>query len=263
METPRFPSGRKIFYFFPKGPYHQQVVKKIIHNEFEIYTLSEYKRGLPLIFQYNGAIILFHVDAIPEFEHIAAVIRDFCGQSSHRSIELFLLTHSQERSEEIEEYMKRLDNCRSLLLDKDPGTESEALITLLNDLQARGQRRYVRFGSNGEEIAAIELSHKGKKARGVVHDISTAGLSFSMPEGPALSIRSKLKDLYVDFDEGIDELSGTISIKRKLPSGAVLYVLMFDKTIRQDVAEKLRVGIHHELQRQFTKRLESVAVPEE
>ncbi|MFO7849752.1 MAG: hypothetical protein R6V67_07305, partial [Spirochaetia bacterium] len=77
METANFPSGRKVFYFFPAGSYHKTVIKNIIRKEIEIYTLSDIKRGLPLIFQYNGAVILFHIDEYHDFEQIKTIIRDF------------------------------------------------------------------------------------------------------------------------------------------------------------------------------------------
>ncbi len=261
METANFPSGRKVFYFFPTGTYHQHVVKEIIRNEFEIYTLSDVKKGLPLIFQYNGGIILFYVDALNNYAHGLSVLRDFCRQSSHRSIELFLLTSSPDRVEEIERYMKELGNCSTILLDENPEDSSRELISLLDELNARGQRRYVRFGSNNDEIATIEMIRKNKKFVGSVHDISSAGLSFSLPEGPSFTTRSKLKEFTLNLDGEIGHLSGTITIRRKLPSGLFLYVVMFDKGLAEETRNKLHIIIHGSLQKQFTQRLTSVAVP--
>ena len=261
METTNFPSGRKVFYFFPTGTFHQHVVKEIIQHEFEIYTLSDFKRGLPLIFQYNGGIILFYVDGLENYQHGLSVIRDFCRQSSHRSIELFLLTGSAERVEKMERYMQEMDNCRALLLQEQPEETSIELIALLNELNARGQRRYVRFGSNTDEIATIGIARKNRKLVGTVHDISSAGLSFSLPEGPSFAVRSKIKEFSLNLDGEIGHLSGTITIRRKLPSGLFLYVLMFEKGLAEETRNKLHTIIHGSLQRQFTQRLESVAVP--
>ncbi|MFP4268115.1 MAG: hypothetical protein ACLFNZ_08145 [Spirochaetaceae bacterium] len=261
METANFPSGRKVFYFFPAGPYHKTIVKNIIKKEIEIYTLSDIKRGLPLIFQYNGAVILFHIDEFKDFEHIKTIIRDFSRQTSHRSIEIFLLTRAQEKYEDIEEYMKEIGNCSPHLLDSSPERASEELIDLLLNLNVRGQRNYVRFGTNNNSVASIEIMRKNRKIIGTVHDISTAGVSFSLPEGPAFSIRTKLRDFAVDIDGRIEGLAGTVTIKRKLPNGSLLYVLMFDKEVSQEISEQLHAVIHGSLQRQFTERLNLVAVP--
>jgi len=262
METAGFPSGRKVFYFFPMGTYHQYVVKDIIHSEFEIYTLSDFKRGLPLIFQYNGAVILFHVDVLPDYEQEISVIRDFCRQSSHRSIELFLLTSSAKSAEELEQYMRDISNCRPYLLKEKPEETSAELIGILTDLKARGQRRYVRFGSNNDEIATIQFPRKNRTLTGSVHDISSAGLSFSLPQGPSFNVRSKLKEFQLQLDDSSETLSGTIGIRRKLPNGSFLYVLMFEKDLTTEIKAYLHRIIHRSLQRQFSRRLESVAVPD-
>lgn len=261
METANFPSGRKVFYFFPAGPYHETIVKNIIKKEIEIYTLSDIKRGLPLIFQYNGAVILFHIDEFKDSEHIKTVIRDFSRQTSHRSIEIFLLTSVQEKYENIEESMKEIGNCSPHLLDPSPEKTSDELIALLQNLHVQGQRNYVRFGTNNNAVALIEIMRKNRKITGSVHDISTAGISFSIPEGPGFTIRTKLKDFAVDIDGRIEGLTGTVTIKRKLPNGTVLYVLLFDKEVSQEISEQLHTIIHGSLQRQFTERLNLVAVP--
>ncbi len=261
MDTAHFPSGRKVFYFFPSGPYHQHIVKRIIRDEFEIFTLSDYERGLPLIFQYNGAIIFFHIDELSEYNHIRGVLRDFCRQSSNRSIELIILTRDADRAEELRTFMKEMSNSRILLLEEEPEKSANELLELLNGFDARGQRRYVRFGSSKDEVAMIEFVHKSKKLSAGVHDISSAGLSFSIPNGPGLAIRSHIKDFDIEISERIEGLSGTVTIKRKLPDGSVLYVLMFEKGLSKDMREKLHTIIHGSLQRQFNKRLDSVAVP--
>jgi hypothetical protein len=261
MDTTKFPSGRKIFYFFPSGPYHQQVVKRIIRDEYEIYTLSDYERGLPLIFHYNGALLFFHIDELKDYGHIRAVLHDFCRQSANRSIELIILTRDGDRAEELRAFMKEMSNCRIILLEEDPEKSAEELLDLLSGFEARGQRRYVRFGSSKDEVALIEFVHKSKEVSAGVHDISSVGLSFSLTDGPGLSIRSHINNFDIEISERIEGLSGTVTIKRKLPDGSVLYVLMFEKGISKELREKLHTIIHGSLQRQFNRRLDSVAVP--
>ncbi len=261
METPLFPSGRKIFYLFPQGEFHRRVVQHIINSEYEVYTLSDHRRGLPLIFQYNGAIVFINLDAAVKAKQLLIGIRDFCRQTSNRSIELFLLCNSEERREQTEGYVKDFSNCSCINHTKSDRDFTEVIDTILDQLQARGQRSYVRFGSNTAEITSISFERKEKTIKGSLHDISSVGLSFSIKGNTNLPLRSKIKDIKLDLAYPVNDLSGQISIKRRLSGGEILYVLLFDKSLPTEIRQQLRFVIHASLQRQFIRRLEQVAVP--
>lgn len=261
MDTPLFPSGRKIFYLFPQGEFHRGVVQHIIDSEYEIYTLSDHKRGLPLIFQYNGAIVFINLDATVKADQLLIGIRDFCRQTSNRSIELFLLCNSEDEQKQTDSYVNDFSNCSTLNSADSSKDFNDVIDTVLDRLKARGQRSYVRFGTNMDEIAEISFKRKDRPFHGVLHDISSAGLSFSLRDDTNLPLRSKLKDISIDLGYTVNELAGQISIKRRLPGGQILFVLVFEKALPQEIRQHLRFVIHASLQRQFIKRLEQVAVP--
>ncbi len=262
MEMPLFPAGRKIFYLFPQGNFHQSIVQHIIREEYEVYTLSDYKRGLPLIFQYNGAIIFLNLDGVAKDQKLIYAVRDFCRQSSNRSIDLFLLTHDAEKQKWAEKHMNQIENCSVIEIENTVDEFKVHLDSILNNLQAQGQRKYVRFGSNSEQLTRATFYRKEKLYKGTLHDVSSAGLSFTLEDEHPLSLRSKLQNITIDLGYSIDGLSGTVTIKRRLPDNRVLHVLLFDKNMEEETKEHLRFVIHASLQRQFMTRLEQVAVPE-
>jgi hypothetical protein len=262
MEMPLFPAGRKIFYFFPQGNFHQSIVQHIIREEYEVYTLSDYKRGLPLIFQYNGAIVFINLDGVEQDPKLLSAVRDFCHQSSNRSIDLFLITHHKENQLWAEKYLNQVETCSVITIDKAVDEFTAHIDNLLSSLQAQGQRKYVRFGSNNDQLTRITFYRKEKLYKGTLHDVSSAGLSFTLEEGQPLSLRSKLTHITVDLGYTIDGLSGSVTIKRRLPDNSVLHVLQFDKNMDKNTKEHLRFVIHASLQRQFMSRIEQVVVPE-
>lgn len=262
MEIPLFPAGRKIFYLFPQGNFHQSIVQHIIREEYEIYTLSDYKRGLPLIFQYNGAIVFINLDGVEKDQKLLYAVRDFCRQGSNRSIDLFLITHSDEKKKWAEKYIEQLENCTPIVIASSVNEFTIHLDSILSNLQAQGQRKYVRFGTNSDKLTNISFYRKEKQYKGTLHDVSSAGLSFTLEDDHPLSLRSKLRDITLDLGYTIDGLTGTITIKRRLPNNSILHVLLFDKDMDEETREHLQFVIHASLQRQFMKRLEQVAVPE-
>jgi hypothetical protein len=262
MDMPQFPAGRKIFYFFPSGNYHRMIVTSIIEAEYEIYTLSDYRKGLPLMFQHNGAVVFLNIEHHLKNEQLLAMIRDFCQQSSHRSIILYLLSRNDEHRSVLSSLGSRFPSCTYLPLPADPGEAAALVHRELEELNVRGQRRYVRFGTNSDRIAAISFERRGKRYSGTVHDISSAGLSFSLEESSGMVLRSRLKEVHVGLSGGLGGLSGTVTIRRKLPDGTPLYILIFDKQMDPALKRRLRTVIHRSLQQQFARRLEQIAVPD-
>lgn len=262
MNTSMFPDGRKLFYFYPRGDFHKKMVNSLIEAEYEIYTLSNHRKGLPLMFQHNGAVIFFNIENFARDSYLLALLRDFCRQSSQRSIQLYLLTRKEEQLEELSHLSDSFDNCSLLHLSQEIDSAQETLQKELQGMSIRGQRHYVRFGSNNETIATLSFERRGKRGTATVHDISAAGLSFSLPGGKNIPLRSQLKEVAVDIGDGIVGLSGTITIRRRLPNDTLLHILMFDKGMEQETKRCIRTAIHQMLQRQFTERLEQVAIPE-
>ena len=262
MDTSSFPNGRKLFYFYPLGNFHKKLVHNLIEAEYEIYTLSNHRKGLPLMFQHNGAVIFFNIEVHAGDSYILALMRDFCRQSSQRSIQLYFLTRNEEQLEALSHLSESFDNCTPLHLPQEVEAAQEKLRKELEGMSIRGQRHYVRFGSNSDIIASLNFERRGKRGTGIVHDISSAGLSFSLPGGESMPLRSRLKEVAVDIGDGIKGLSGTVTIRRRQPNDTLLYILMFDKEMEQERKRRIRTAIHQMLQRQFTQRLEQVAIPE-
>jgi hypothetical protein len=262
MDAPHFAGGRKLFYFYPVGDYHRQIVDSLITAEYEIYTLSDRRRGLPLMFQHHGAVVFFNIDEGRDRKQLIATLRDFCRQSSRRSIQLYLLSREEDRPEGAAALERECENCRLLQLPPTAAAAREVIHTQLGRLAVRGQRRYVRFGSSSRSVASIRFLRRGTAYRGTVHDISSAGLSFSLPQGQSAPLRCRLQDIEVDLGKGITGLSGSVTIRRRLPDDTLLYILMFDKGLPAEKKLLLRRTIHYSLQRQFSERLEQVAMPE-
>ena len=262
MDTSMFPNGRKLFYFYPLGNFHKKLVHYLIEAEYEVYTLSNHRKGLPLMFQHNGGIIFFNIEVHAGDSYMLALLRDFCRQSSQRSIQLYLLTRNEEQLDALSHLSDSFDNCTLLHLPRNIKGAQERLRKALQGMSIRGQRHYVRFGSNSDTIASLSFDRRGKRGTGTVHDISSAGLSFTLPKGESMPLRSHLKEVAVDIGDGIKGLSGAVTIRRRQPNDTMLYILMFDKEMEQERKRRIRTAIHQMLQRQFTQRLEQVAIPE-
>jgi hypothetical protein len=157
--------------------------------------------------------------------------------------------------------VKDFSNCSSLNYAEAGHEFNDLIDTILDRVKARGQRGYVRFGTNTEEIAEISFIRKDRPFKGKLHDISSSGLSFSLKDDTSLSLRSKLSAISLDMGYTVNGLSGQVSIKRRLPNGQILYVLLFDRNLPMETRRQLRFIIHASLQRQFVTRLEQVAVP--
>jgi hypothetical protein len=256
--------GKKLFYFFPEGPYHSALIKAAIEEEYEIYTVSRIEQGMKLISGYSRSLIFINLEcpfAGAEDALVKSISR-YSGRLEAGESSIIPLIR-EERCQKSREAAVPVEGLQSTGFSTPPLTlpcEREAgaitFLELLEKKEARGQRRYVRFGSGGEAIASLEIESGGKIYSGSVSDISSAGISFSLDGGKLLPPGCRIDSFRMESDSRIRELTGTISLRRKLPDSSILLVAMFDAP-PIGARRRLQHFIHTSLQRQFYRRLEA------
>jgi hypothetical protein len=244
-------TGRKIFYFFPEGIFHQRLVEAAIVAEYEIYTLSKGREGIRLITGYPNSLVFIHEDTAltEEFSALEQEARRQQTMLHQQQIEIFLLNpHTKHHSP------AQFDR---IALSETPAKAVSAFLTFLEESGAKGQRRYVRFGTNSQSISPLRITSGGNIYTGTISDISAAGVSFVLEEGRLLPAGARIDSFTMEIGEAIEGLKGTITLRRKLPDGTILLVAMFDSP---DHATNMQLHryIHASLQRQLLKRLKSM-----
>lgn len=250
--------GKKLFYFFPRGPYHASLVRAAIEQEYEIYTVSRAEAGIKLISGYSRSLVFINTDCtIPAVrEELTRSIKQYGDRFEAGSSRIIPLV--REGATAVPQELLELNEpgivSKPLRLSGDVKEATERFLGFLEKEEARGQRRYVRFGTNGAALSPLQITVSGKEYGGTLSDISSAGISFFLDGGKILPAGSRIEQFCVESAADICELTGTITLRRKMPDGSILLVALFDAP-PQRAKRGLQNFIHTSLQQQFYKRL--------
>ena len=129
-----------------------------------------------------------------------------------------------------------------------------SILGILDEHNIHGRRNYIRLGANNENITDFSLSEGNRTISGEIHDISSAGLSFSAPESVALEINKRIKSMRFSLDSVPVMIDGTITVRRQSDE-LDIYVLMFSRECRDSIVPALNTYIFSSLQKKVLENI--------
>lgn len=251
-------AGRKVFYFFPEGAYHRAIVEHAVDSEFEIYTLGA-AAGIRLCAGYSNALVFINTEAPlrHELSELYAEMERLREELREREIlPVYLSSGRPEKKTEGAAPLPADHGEEALRLPASPVKAAQRFAAFLEEKEARGQRRYVRFGANDRSISPLFIRAGKSEYRGALSDISSAAVSFSLEDGLLLAAGTRIDAFTLELDNEIRDLKGTVTLRRKNPDGTFLMVAMFDAPPAA-TRKALHQYIHRSLQKQFHERMKN------
>ena len=247
--------GRAVFFLNPRGAGFDGVIQNIVTNEFEVYRLDASDSAVLLFRELGDAVLFINVDVPPGLEkwreYSQALLQD---EETDRMLLGFVST-GKAPTGDIVRVRDGSGFCGAFSLEGDPGTASHRIIEILTTNGARGQRQYVRYGGQDLSVARFVFRHRGVDYTGVVHDISSVGMSCTFDAGTEFQVDDGLMDIRIQIEESISTISGRIIVKRALQNTQDLYVVMFDRRINAETRDGLHRFIRLSMQAQMDRRL--------
>jgi hypothetical protein len=257
--------GKPVFFLYPETEQHRSLITFMVRNEFEVYTIENTYRFVPYLKQCEQCILIID----PHFGLTLKKWGDFIAESllplieGESSIifftvkELFSILKEPFPEKWIHGSGEKTGEQKIFFIDQEqePGIISDHLQNILENRQARGQRRYVRFGSVGEADASFQFTIDGRTFSGTVHDISSVGMSCAFEKEMALKVNERISDMELRLGDRTFNLKGEVFQQRKLDERKRLFVVMFDRNMSETVRHTLQDFIHSSLQMELDWKL--------
>jgi hypothetical protein len=100
------------------------------------------------------------------------------------------------------------------------------IISYLDEVNARGHRRFIRFGSQTASIATFDYQYEGMRYAGIIHDISIADSSCTFNPEPETVGHISVDDLHLTLPESRASINGRFTSGRVV-AGQKIHVLQF------------------------------------
>jgi hypothetical protein len=261
-----YPSvGRKTFFISPPDVVKAQLVPGMIAGEFETYILEERDIVRTLFQQCRDVLVYVNLDDPDSWRESAML--ELAGQDGPIAAIGGVAT-----GERLDTFAQYADLFALGLVNLNAGIEQAAaqIAASLKEHHAIGQRKFLRFGGVGQAIAPFSAVVNRRRVMGVVHDISSVGLSCSFDADSEVGVGDIFSGLQIDIPGSLPAMAGRLTLKRDMPERAGqssqdgvnrdaattdIYVLMFDRRRKEMYAEAVHEFIYRSLQADLDRKI--------
>jgi len=238
-------SGKKIFFLYPTASVQNQVITELAQQEYEVYTSKDHTRLMRILKKYTDSIVFVNIDDnMPESEW-DKWISTLISTIPTVMIGIFSSNSSDELKDKYTS--KPQVNCGYIILKLDMSKASEKILEVLEVLNAKGRRKYLRASTERETNTTINMPLHGDFINGAIRDISVVGISCVFDHDLDLAKNSLHKDIQIRLQSNLLKVEAIIFGSRE-ELGQKIYVLLFTQRIAPEVRVKIRKYIQKNLQ---------------
>jgi len=239
-------TGRKIFFLYPTASVKNQVVTELIQNELEVYVAKDHARLAHALKKYPDSVLFVNIDEGMGVQEWEKWILGIFSAMPEIKIGVFSSNTDEEFREKFVNDLRI--TCGFMTLKFDMSKTVGQILEVLNALNVKGRRKYLRASTERETTATVNMPFNGNFINGTIKDVSVVGISCAFEQDPGLSKNALVKDIQIRLQTMLLKVEAVVFGSREDNNGEKTYVLLFTQRIDPDVRVKIRVYVQHNLQ---------------
>lgn len=248
--------GRKVFFLYPHAII-RDLIKDIIRNEYEVFTVEDHTRLKHFLTREKNAIVFINIEERLREEEWEKYIRDILGNPDTRGVGVGVLTYFDRGKALTEKYLMELGvNCGFIRLKTDLAKCKDIILRTLEANEARGKRRFVR-GITNARLDTFNAVIGTSRYSGKVLDISIAGMACQFNDlGQRLNVGMELKDIQLVLRGARCQIEARIIRIDRRGGDSDVYVLLFlADSLKPAIKDKIHAFIQICLQDEIDQEL--------
>jgi len=239
--------GRKVFFLHPSTFVHSNIIEPLIQQEFEVYMIKDETKILKILKKYPSSIVFACIDEVLTPKQWEEWILHLKGNQAINEVGLGIISNTN--NDDVRQlYVNTFKvSCGFIPIKPDQDRAIKALIEILNSVQAKGRRKYVRTNTRGEAMTTINLPIKDHYVTGEIRDISVVGLSCTFSEKLSLDNNAVFHDIQVKLQSSLLKVEGILYGSRTEGIDTI-YVFLFSKKTDSTIKAKIRLFIQKRIQ---------------
>jgi hypothetical protein len=246
--------GKKIFFLHPSAFVQNQVVSELAQEEFEVYILKDEAKLRQAIKLYPNSIVFASINEIMKEDAWDKLVRDIMGAPENDSLKMGIIAsvnNEEIRKKYVEQYKVP---CGFTVIKSDYAEAVRQLINILNAVDAKGRRKFIRLIMDNESNTTVNLPINGNYVNGLIKDISVVGFSCIFEVDPNLTKNGLFNDIQIRLQSQLIKAEGIVFGSR-MEGTDKNYVILFSKRTDPSVRTKIRKYIQSSLQHNMEKEL--------
>lgn len=252
-ENPVF--GRKIFFLNPSLRIQTAIVNRLRQEEYEVYTIADYRDGKPVLSENETAICFVNIDGQLTFKQWFNYLKSFQTDFTLKGIILGAISLDAKPVDR-EQFILKLNLAAGFTNLNDPGTMIYSNIQKILELNgAKGRRLYVRLDCYGLDYVTANCIISNRMIDFVLDDISSVGFAAHCSKGFAAVLQKGITYNLTLHIARKDYLIKAVIYLIKENEADNTYVFMFDESTPETVKEEIRTFVFKVLQEKMNTLL--------
>ena len=247
-------TGKKIFFIHPSVFVQNEIVPELAQQELEVYIAKDEEKLRKVLVKYPDSIVFACIDEILPAAKWETWIRSIMGAESTINIKMGVLSNTNnEASRRL--YLQTLQvPCGFIPIKLEKARVIKTLTDILNAVEAKGLRKFIRADTSNETMTTINVPHGGAYITGKIRDVSVVGLSCVFSEDPELDKNSLLNDIQIKL-QSILIKAEAIVFGSRMNEEEKIYVLVFTQKVDPSIRSKIRTYIQKNMQSKMNEEL--------
>ena len=239
--------GKKVFFLYPTAVIQNRIISELVQQEFEIYTAKD-KDALKRLFRkYPDSVVFVDINEQLTEKEWETWITGIMNAPDTRKVCVGIVTANDDELIKRKYLMTVKVPCGYTVLKFDLDKAIQHIIEVLQGVEAKGRRKFIRASTGKDSNATINLPVNGMFVNGQIKDISVVGISCTLEGNPDIVKNTLFKDIQIKLQSSLLKVEGIIFGSR-MDGKEKVYVLLFTQRIDPDVRTRVRKFIQQNLQ---------------
>lgn len=240
--------GKKVFFLYPPSVIRDELITRLMAQEFEVYMLRDIASAEALLRKYPDSIVYVNIDAGLEESEWEAWIRRQIANPAMKDVGFGIVSYNSDDDLQKKYLMDIGIGYGFIKLKLGIDESTRILLATLKASEAKGRRKYVRADCKKDNLATINLREGPTQSTGQICDISVVGLSCILDPDPGFKKNMVLHDIQLKLRASLLKTEAIVFGSRTDEDGRTVYVLLFTRSIDDIAKEKIRSYLQTALQ---------------
>lgn len=239
--------GRKVFFLYPQALMQNQIIPELSQDEFEVYCIKDEAKLKRLLKKYPDSIVFANVSEGMKEAEWETWIKSVITDNALTAVDIGVIAAAEDAKIR-EKYTGQLKvTCGCTVLKAEPAAAQKQLTDILNSVNAKGRRKYVRALTEKEPNITVNFPINGSFVNGVIKDISAVGFSCTFAEDPKMAKNSLFPDIQIRLHSQLLKAEGIVFGSRD-DGTEKTYVIVLTQRTSPEVRVRIRKFIQSFLQ---------------
>ena len=248
--------GRKIFFLHPSALTQNQIISELTQEEFEVYVLKDEALLKKALAAYPDSIVFASIYEFLKEGAWEELIRGIKQNPETSKVDIGVIASGTDEGMKRKYTLEFNLRCGYTVVKSDYAAAVKQLINHLNNVNAKGRRKYIRMIMDKETNATVNLPMNGTFVNGTIKDISVVGFSCVFAEDPGLTKNGLFGDIQLRLQSQLLKAEAIVFGSR-MEGTEKINVLLFSQRVDPEMRTKIRKYIQSHLQSRMDEELKN------